>query len=288
MPTIHANGIDVHYIAAGHGTPVVLLAGFGGDHLSWGLQFPAFRARHRTVAIDNRGCGRSSAPDVPYTTRLMAADTIGVLDHLGIEAAHLVGVSLGGMIAQEIALAHPARVLSLQLHSTAGHADPYLSVLLETWRLARAQLGRGMVQQSMALWLFGRRSFAERAGLIEMLMRQATVHPYAPSDVGFARQGEAVVTHDALDRLGAITCPTLITAGEEDVLVPPRFAHELAERIPHADLRLVPEAGHMWCWEKPEEFNALALDFLAAVGDGTSRPGSHQGGLGGAVAAPPM
>lgn len=266
MPTIEANGIDIHYIAAGHGTPVVLLAGFGGDHLSWGLQFSAFRARHHTIAIDNRGSGRSGAPDVPYTTRLMAADIVGVLDHLGLEAAHLVGASLGGMIAQEIALAHPGRVLSLQLHATAGRADPYLRILLDTWRLVRAQLGREMVQQSMALWLFGRRSFAERAELIEMLMRQATSHPYAPSEVGFARQGEAVVTHDALDRLAAVTCPALITAGEDDVLVPPRFARELAERIPHAELHIVPEAGHMWCWEKPAEFNALALDFLAKHG----------------------
>ena len=263
MPTIRANGIDVHYIVAGRGAPVVLLAGLGGDHLSWGLQVPAFRARHRTIAIDNRGCGRSSSPDDPYTTRLMAADTMGVLDHLGVERAHLVGVSLGGMIAQEIALAHPARVLSLQLHSTGARADAYLGVLLDTWRLVRAQLGREMVQQSMALWLFGRRTFAERPDLIEMLMRQATVHPYAPSDVGFARQGEAVVTHDALDRLAAVASPTLITAGEDDVLVPTRFAHEMAERIPHAELHIVPEVGHMWCWEKPEEFNALALDFIA-------------------------
>ena len=263
MPTIAANGIDLHYIAAGHGEPVVLLAGFGGDHLSWGLQFPAFRARHHTIAIDNRGCGRSGAPDVPYTTAIMAADVVGVLDHLGIAAAHVVGLSLGAMIAQELALAHPARVRSLQLHSTAGRADPYLRMLLDTWRLVRAQLGREMVQQSMALWLFGRRSFADRADLIGMLMRQATVHPYAPTEVGFARQGEAVVSHDALDRLGALTCPTLITVGEDDVLLPTRFAREIAERVPHAELRIVREVGHMWCWEKPAEFNELALDFIA-------------------------
>lgn len=193
----------------------------------------------------------------------MADDVVGVLDHLGITAAHVIGLSLGGMIAQEVALAHPARVLSLQLHATAGRADPYLRVLVDTWRLVRAQLGREMVQQSMALWLFGRRSFAERRDVIDLLMRQATVHPYAPTDVGFARQGEAVVSHDALDRLGAVSCPALVTAGEDDVLVPARFARELAERIPHAELHIVREAGHMWCWEKPAEFNALALDFLA-------------------------
>lgn len=263
MPTIAANGIDIHYIAAGHGSPVVLLAGYGGDHLSWGLQFPAFRARHHTIALDNRGCGRSGAPDVPYTTGLMAADAVAVLDQLGIEAAHVVGLSLGGMIAQEIAIRHPGRVLSLQLHSTAGRSDPYLRSLLDTWRLVRAQLGREMVQQSMALWLFGRRSFAERPDLIDMLMRQATAYPYAPSEVGFARQGEAVTTHDALDRLAAVTCPTLITAGEDDALLPPRFARELLERIPHADLHIVPEGGHMWCWEQPGAFNELALDFIA-------------------------
>ena len=263
MPTIAANGIDLHYLAAGHGAPVVLLAGFGGDHLSWGLQFPAFRARHHVIAVDNRGCGRSSAPDVPYTSALMAADTIAVLDHLGIAAAHVVGASLGGMIAQELALAHPTRVLSLQLHATTGRSDAYLRVLLDTWRVVRAQLGREMVQQSIGLWLFGRRSFAERRELIDMLMRQATVHAYAPTEIGFARQGEALATHGALDRLSVITCPTLITAGEDDVLVPPRFAHELAGRIPHAELHLIREAGHMWCWEKPEEFNTLALDFIA-------------------------
>ena len=263
MPTIAANGIDIHYIAAGHGTPVVLLAGYGGDHLSWGLQFPAFRARHHAIAIDNRGSGRSSAPDAPCTTALLASDAVAVLDHLGIAAAHLVGLSLGGMIAQELALAHPARVFSLQLHSTAGRSDPYLRTLLDTWGLVRAQLGREMVQQSMALWLFGRRSFAERPTLIDMMMRQATTYPYASSDVGFARQGEAVVTHDALDRLAAVTCPTLITAGEDDTLLPPRFARDIAERIPHAELHIVRDAGHMWCWEHPAEFNALALDFIA-------------------------
>jgi 3-oxoadipate enol-lactonase len=263
MPTIAVNGIDIHFITAGHGSPVVLLAGYGGDHLSWGLQFPAFRARHHTIAIDNRGCGRSSAPDVPYTTRGMAEDVAGVLDHLGIPAAHVVGLSLGGMIAQELALAHPARVQSLQLHATAGRSDPYLRVLLDTWRLVRAQLGREMVQQSMALWLFGRRSFAVRPDVVDMLMRQATIHPYAPSEVGFARQGDAVVSHDALDRLGALTCPTLITSGEDDALLPPRFARELAEHIPHAEVHIVREAGHMWCWEKPTEFTTLALDFIA-------------------------
>jgi pimeloyl-ACP methyl ester carboxylesterase len=263
MPTIGVNGIDIHYIAAGRGEPVVLLAGYAGDHLSWGLQFSAFCARHHTVAIDNRGCGRSSTPDVPYTTTGMAGDVVGVLDHLGIAAAHVIGLSLGGMIAQELALAHPARVRSLQLHSTAGRADPYLRVLVDTWRQVRAQLGREMVQQSMALWLFGRRSFADRANLIDMLMRQATVHPYAPSETGFARQGEAVVTHDALDRLRAIACPTLITVGEDDVLLPPRFAQELADHIPRAELHIVREVGHMWCWEKPAEFNDLALDFIA-------------------------
>jgi pimeloyl-ACP methyl ester carboxylesterase len=263
MPGVSVNGIDLHYIAAGLGTPVVLLAGFGGDHLSWGLQFPAFRARHHTIAVDNRGSGRSSAPDVPYTTRVMADDVLALLDHLGIDAAHLVGISLGGMIAQELALAHPRRVLSLQLHSTAGRADPYLRILLETWRQVRAQLGREMVQQSMALWLFGRRTFAERPELIEMLMRQAATYPYAPSEAGFARQGEATVAHDALARLPAITCPTLITCGEDDMLVPSRFARELAEHVPHAELHIVREGGHMWCWEKPDEFNALALDFIA-------------------------
>jgi len=263
MPTVSVNGIEIHYIEVGAGEPLILLMGFGGDHLSWGFQLNAFAAKHRVIAFDNRGSGRSSAPDVPYTTRLMADDTAALMDRLRIEAAHVLGVSLGGMIAQELALAHPDRVLSLQLHCTTARPDRYMLALLENLRTARAGLGAEQAQRAMALWLFAPTTFNERPEFVETMLYAARTQPYPQSDVGFARQGDAIVSHDTLDRLGAITCPTLVGVGEEDALAPSRFSREIAAAIPHAEIHTVPGAGHVAFWEKPAEFNALCLEFLA-------------------------
>jgi pimeloyl-ACP methyl ester carboxylesterase len=263
MPTVPVNGIDLHYVEVGAGEPLVLLMGFGGDHLSWGFQLNAFAARHRVIAFDNRGSGRSSAPDVPYTTRLMADDALALMDRLGIDGAHVLGVSLGGMIAQELALARPDRVRSLQLHCTAARPDRYMLALLDNLKAVRAVLGREPAQRAMALWLFAPTTFNERPEFVETMLYAARTQPYPQSDVGFARQGDAIVSHDALDRLAALTCPTLVTVGAEDALAPLRFAREIARALPHAELHTIPAAGHAAFWEKPAEFNTLCLDFLA-------------------------
>ena len=266
MPTASANGIELYYQDAGAGEPLVLVMGFGGDHLSWAFKLAALSARHRVIAFDNRGAGRSSAPDVPYTTAMMADDTVALLDLLGIERAHVLGVSLGGMVAQEIALGHPARVRSLQLHCTAAHPDRYMLALMENLRTVRRGLGPEAALRAMSLWLFAPSTFNERPQLVESLLHAAGAQPYPQSEVGFIRQGDAVISHDALARLGHITCPTLVAVGEEDQLTPPRFAREIARAIPHAELRTIPSAGHAFFWERPAEFNALCLDFLSKQG----------------------
>jgi pimeloyl-ACP methyl ester carboxylesterase len=262
MPTISANGTDLYYAETGSGEPLVLIMGFGGDHLSWGFQLHAFSAKYRVVAFDNRGSGRSGAPDMPYTTRLMADDTVALMDRLGIESAHVLAVSLGGMIAQELVLAHPSRVRSLQLHCTVARADRYILALLDNLRAVRTSLGREAAQRVMALWLFAPTTFNQRPEFIEMLLYAANTQSYPQSDVGFARQGDAIVSHDTLERLADIACPTIITVGEEDHLAPLRFSRELAGAIPHAEFHTIPEAGHVLFWEKPAEFNALSLAFL--------------------------
>ena len=136
MPTVRVADVSLYYVEAGAGEPLVLVMGLGADHLAWGFQFPVLAERYRVIAFDNRGAGQSDVPDRPYTTRMMADDTAGLMDALGIDRAHVLGVSLGGMIAQEIALNHPARVRSLQLHGTLGRPDNYL----------KAQLVNGRVQ----------------------------------------------------------------------------------------------------------------------------------------------
>lgn len=263
MPKVRVGDISMHYVEAGGGEPLVLIMGFGGDHLAWGFQLRAFAERYRVIAFDNRGVGQTDTPDSPYTTRMMATDTAGLMDALGIARAHVLGVSMGGMIAQELALGHPARVRTLQLHCTFGRPDGYTRARGEVWQALRTSLTREAALRAIALWLFAPQTYNERPEFVATLLDNALANPFPQSVTGFIQQRRAVEAHDALDRLGAIGCPTLVAVGEEDLLVPPRFSRELASRIPGAELRTVPGAGHVFFWEQPDAFNALCLDFLA-------------------------
>jgi len=263
MPTVRVNDINLYYAEAGAGPPVILIMGLGGDHLAWAFQVRAFAERYRVITFDNRGAGRSDAPDQPYTTALMAADTLALMDALGIDRAHVVGVSMGGMIAQELALAAPARVRSLHLGCTLARPDAYLRALLEAWRDVRTALPRERAVRAMALWMFAPETYDTRPDFVETIIQTSLANPFPQTVTGFLRQADAVAAHDTLDRLGAIRCPTLVSVGEEDILVPPRFSRELAARIPGAELRILPGAGHVYFWECPEAFNALCLEFMA-------------------------
>jgi 3-oxoadipate enol-lactonase len=262
MPKVRVGDIEIYYQDVGSGDPLVLIMGFGGDHLAWAFQMADFSMRHRVIAFDNRGVGQTDAPDHPYTARMMATDALGLMDALGIDRAHLLGVSMGGMIAQELALAHPDRVRSLHLACTFGRPDAYMLALNSAWREMRIGMGREWTLRALGLWLFSPTTYAERPELIEALLQNSLANPYPQSVVGFLRQGEAVAAHDALERLSAIRCPTLVSVGEDDILVPPRFSREIVGRIPGAELQLVPTAGHGYFLERPDVFNELSLDFI--------------------------
>ncbi len=259
---VRARDISMHYIEAGAGPPLLLIMGLGGDHTAWGFQTPAFAEHYRVIAFDNRGAGQTDQPDVPYTSRQMAEDTAGLMAALGIEAAHVCGASLGGMIAQELALSHPRRVLTLQLHCTLARPDRYLLALGASWREMRATLSREAFTRALALWLFSPATFQTRPELVETVVQTSLANPYPASQTGFARQGEAVAGHDTLDRLHQIRCPTLITVGADDILVPPRFSRTIHERIPHAELAVIEEAGHGHFLEAAPRFNETCLGFL--------------------------
>jgi 3-oxoadipate enol-lactonase len=265
VPHAGVDGLTIYYEWHGQetGTPVVLVMGLGGDSTVWAFQLAALAPRYRVLVFDNRGAGRSDAPDAPYTTRGMAADLLGLLDVLGVARAHLVGLSLGGAIAQEAALAAPARVASLQLHATWPGPHPYFEMLVRTVRLARARFEPEAFYRALAVWLFTPACFAERPDLVELVVQRATEHPFPPPLHGYLRQTEAVLAHDARTRLTAIRCPTLVAVGSQDLLTPPFFAAELAGRIPGARLAILPDLGHGALWEAPEAFNQVCLDFLA-------------------------
>jgi pimeloyl-ACP methyl ester carboxylesterase len=253
----------MYYVEAGQGEPLVLVMGLGADHLAWGFQFPVFAERYRVIAFDNRGAGQTEAPDHPYTTRMMADDTAGLMDAVGIERAHVLGVSMGGMIAQELALNHADRVRSLQLHCTLGRPDGYLRAQLDVGRIQRRTLTLEHAMRAGHLWLFAPATYDERPEFVEMILENALANPFPMSLTGFERQCDAVQTHDALDRVAAIRCPTLVSVADQDILVPPRFSRALADRIPGAAFRLIEGAGHGYFWERPDVFNAMCLGFAA-------------------------
>jgi pimeloyl-ACP methyl ester carboxylesterase len=254
----------MYYVEAGTGDPLVLIMGLGGDHLAWAFQMPAFSERYRVIAFDNRGVGQTDQPDQHYTTTQMAADTVGLMDVLGIARAHVLGVSMGGMIAQEVALNHPHRVRTLQLHCTYARPDACLRGRLAAARAERIALSREDALRSTLFWLLARATYNERPEFVEAIVESALANPYPQSLTGFLRQAEACLAHDAVERLHAVRAPTLVTAAAEDLLVPPVFSREVATRIPAAEFRLIEGAAHAYFWERADAFNGMCLEFLAA------------------------
>lgn len=264
MPRVRVGDVQLHYLEAGppQGDPVLLIMGWGGDHTAWAFQIPALAARYRVIALDNRGAGQSDAPDAPYTIRGMGGDALGLLDALGIGRAHVCGASMGGMIAQELALGAPERVLSLQLHCTLARPDAYGGLLVESLLRVRAHEDAEGWARALLPWLVSRRTVAEHPEFVSLWVQRARDNPYPTSLVGLRRQAEAVGEHDTLDRLGRIARPTLVTTGAEDILVPPVFSREIHARIPGAELAVIPGAGHIHFIEQAETFNAACLAFL--------------------------
>jgi pimeloyl-ACP methyl ester carboxylesterase len=277
-------GIDIAYEQFGEpdAPPVLLIMGLGAQMLAWPDQFCVTLAGHglHVIRFDNRDIGLSShmtdapPPDVQaalrgrtssasYTLSDMAADAIGLMDALGFDGAHLVGVSMGGMIAQELALQHPRRVRSVQLHCTLARPDRYMHALMENWRVMRAKATPEEWMRIVALWLFSPKTFAERPELVETIIQTGLANPHPFTLTGFLRQGDAVRSHDTLERLAELAPPALVSVADDDILVPPRFSRQLAGAIPGATLKTIDGAGHCYFWERPDVFNAMCLEFLA-------------------------
>ena len=192
----------------------------------------------------------------------MAADVVGLMDALGIARAHVCGASMGGMIAQELALRHPGRVRTLQLHCTAPSIDAYGRFLIDTLLAVKARGDRDENVRAVMPWLLCRKTMVERPDFIRFWIERAVTYAYPTGYEGLARQADAIRGHDTTGRLGEIRVPTLLTTGAEDILVPPASSRELHARIPGAELVTIDDAGHLHFIEQMERFNAVCLEFL--------------------------
>lgn len=254
MPFVQApDGCRLHYELHGDpaAEPLLLLEGMGGDIPGWGEHLRVLAREAHVVAYDFRGNGLSDKPDQPMTMATLVDDTLSLLAGLGLGSAHVYGQSLGGMVAQELALAHPDRVRSLILAAT--HAGVHHVV------------GRAAKMPKDRPWevMFSRRFVDERPELVEEHHRVARRNPQPPL---FARrQWEAMMGFDAHDRLPGLRVPTLVLHGTEDRMIRVENARVLAERIPGARLHLLEGAGHLYHWERPEESARAVVDFIRSV-----------------------
>jgi 3-oxoadipate enol-lactonase len=261
---LQVGDVRLHYVQRGSGDDVVLLAGLGDAHDAWDAQIEAFSARFRVTAIDNRGVGQSSLPDGEFTVADMARDAGGALDALGIVSAHVAGFSMGGAIAQELALARPDLVRSLLLNGTWCKSDAFLIATLRSicWQATVADDARSFFE-SFLCWCYSPAVFAD--GRIEQFIVAGLEHPHPQDGEAFLRTARAIESHDTESRLGAIAAPTLIVVGGEDILCPPRHSHALAAGIPGSRLIEIPEQAHQPFQEDPAGFNRHALSFWDAL-----------------------
>jgi pimeloyl-ACP methyl ester carboxylesterase len=264
--TVQANGQQLYYEVHGDGPPLVLVLGIGYDSSLWTLaQVPALSTQFQVVLVDNRDAGRSSRASHPYVIADMADDLAGLLDALGIQRSHLLGLSMGGMIAQEFALRHADRLDRLVLSGTGAAPARSAVDAIQMWRWVKANDATGKVfggQQFVSLFST---AFLRNHEAVQDTAELLASNPYPMSPEAYGLQADAYGQFDALDRLGAITAPTLVVVGEQDLLTPPWIAREVADAIPGARFEVIRGAGssHVVPIERPDEFNGLVSDFLA-------------------------
>jgi pimeloyl-ACP methyl ester carboxylesterase len=266
MPSFRSRGFEIYYETHGTGgVPIVWMVGIAATCQGWlVLQVPEFSQGRQNVVFDPRGAGRSEDPGGSFTTRDLAEDARALLDELSIERAHLIGVFLGGLVAQELAIGHPGRVQSLSLVGSYARADGKRRMLLELWK-GMAELGvpRELWIGTRLCWTLSDETLEQRE-LIDALMRfQLDTEPPIDEKV-IARQIDACLEHDTLERLGGIQTPTLVVTGENDILTPPHLSRQLAEGIPDSELVLMAGAGHLAMAEVAPRFNRLIERFVSA------------------------
>jgi len=263
MPAVQANGIDMYYEQQGEGPPLVLIPYLAADQACYAFQVGEYAKHFTCFSVDLRGAGLSGKPEGSYTTELLADDVAAFMQAVGLDSAHVAGLSLGAATGMWLAAKHPARVTTLSLHSAWDRTDPFLRVVVEGWRtMARALDGvTEMVIEGIFPWCFTPELYAARPEYIDSLAEFVRGRPMPPVDA-FLRQSQAVLTHDAQQVLGSIQAPTLLTFGRHDLVTSTRFADPIRDAIRGCELIVFEDCSHAPIYENVEEFNQQTLAFL--------------------------
>jgi pimeloyl-ACP methyl ester carboxylesterase len=264
MPHADLNGFEIHYDVHGEGDPLVCVHGLSCDRRAWVLQIEPFSQQFQTVFFDNRDVGQSSLATADYTTADMAGDVLALADHLGLETFHLLGISLGGMVSQQVALAAPERVRSLTLAVTHGGVQ-------KAGRLRGHLLGAYAQNLSREdqidnlLYLCYTEAFFENEEMFQFMRTALLENPYPQPPEAFARQAAAGANHDVRDRLGELKMPVHVIGAERDLMIPVWKSRELASLIPGSKLTILDEQGHGAMWEGAAAFNAAVTEFVTSA-----------------------
>ncbi len=261
MPVVQANGIDIHYRITGEGPETLLLVnGVGDDLEGWAMQVGVFVAAGlRVVTFDNRGVGRSSHPPGPYTSREMAADTKALADVLHLAPFHLAGVSMGGLIAQEYALAYPMDLRSVVLANTYGKPDAYTRAAFDVWSQIAEVAGMPAMMRQQAPWVFSPSFYDKEPERLATYLSEMerSVQPAS----SFSAQISALLTHDCSDRLSTLHTPALVIAADDDIIIRLSLSHRMYEELPGAAWAIVP-GGHAAFLENPGPWNRAVIEFI--------------------------
>lgn len=264
MPKVKVGDIDVYYEVHGDGFPLVMIMGLSANIDWWDPRLiQETSKRYKTVIFDNRGAGRTDKPKVAYTIKMFADDTAGLMDALKIKRAHILGISMGGMIAQEFALNHPDKVERLVLCSTtcgaSNSVQPSPQVLGLLMRPREGMTEEEVVKNWIPL-LFTDDFVKSNTGYMSAVTQQLLKAPI-PADA-YQRQIGAILNFDTYQRLPKIKAATLVMHGKKDILVPPENAKIIADKIPGAKLVYFENSGHALFSQEPEKVNKTLLEFL--------------------------
>lgn len=262
MPFVRSGSLDIHYEVTGDGPETVLLVnGVGDDLQAWPNQLPDFVAAGlRVITFDNRGVGQSSQPPGPYTSLEMATDAKAVADDLGLRGFHIAGVSMGGCIALEYAIAYPEALRSAILANTYATPDPFTHAAFEAWGLIAEAAGTTVLMRQMAPWIFSPAFYAADPAKVATLVAEMEQSPQPPTS--FAAQIGALLSQDAAGRLGEVRTRSLVLVADDDIIIRPDLSRRLFDGLPNAEWAVV-RGGHGAFWENPGPWNRTIIDFIA-------------------------
>ncbi len=263
MPKVRVNDITMNYEKQGTGEPLILIPFLSADQACYAFQVPEYTKHFTCFSVDLRGAGETDKPEDNYSTELFADDIAALMQVVGIEKAHVAGVSLGAATVMWLAAKYPSKVKSLSLHSGWTKTDHFLKTVVEGWQIIAKALGNvaEMVIKGIFPWCFIPELYAARPDYINALSDFVKERPAQPVDA-FIRQSNAVISHDCELHLAKIKAPTLITFGKYDMVTSTRFAASMKNNIKNSELVIFEGCSHAGLYERTEEFNQKTLEFL--------------------------